>query len=114
MESFASFHNIIKVLTEFGLVGVVLLMWWYDNRLMRRLHEEHKEEITLILKRYQQDMAEQRQMYRDNVELVRNYDSINRDLKDIVVMNTQAMTKICHAVEKNQFCPVVRRKQGDP
>ena len=43
-----------------------------------------------------------------NVRLVEKYETIATDLKDVVIMNTQAMTKICDDIEKNQFCPMVR------
>jgi len=112
MEAFASFHSMLKVVTEFGLVGVILLMWWYDNRQMRRLQSDHKAEMETMLMTYRADVAEMRRMYESNVELVRGYDSVSRDLKDIVVTNTQAVTRVCDSIEKNQFCPIVRREQG--
>lgn len=35
------------------------------------------------------------QMYEDNVKLVKNYERLANDLKEVVVMNTQAMTRAC-------------------
>jgi hypothetical protein len=53
-------------------------------------------------------------MYENNVKLVESYQTTAGDLKEIVVMNAQAMTRLCDSIEKNQFCPVVRQGQRDP
>ena len=47
-------------------------------------------------------------MYKDNVSLVEELEEIANDLKDVVIMNTQAMTRLGDNIEKNQFCPMVR------
>lgn len=52
------------------------------------------------------------QMYENNVKLVRDYESVARDLKEVVVLNCQAMQKVCDKIDLNQFCPIVRREQG--
>jgi len=51
------------------------------------------------------------QMYENNVRLVEKYQEIAGDLKDVIVMNTQAFTRLEDAIEKNQFCPAVRLKK---
>src|SRR5512139_3213370 len=53
-------------------------------------------------------------MYENNVKLVQDYDSVARDLKEVVVVNCQAMQKVCDKVDMNQYCPIVRDKQGRP
>jgi hypothetical protein len=47
-------------------------------------------------------------MYTTNVALVKDYSSVSKDLKDLVVLNTQAMTNLTHDVRENQYCPQVR------
>lgn len=47
-------------------------------------------------------------MYEDNVGLVKGYQSVAGDLKDVVMMNTRALTRVCDAINQNQFCPMVR------
>jgi len=47
-------------------------------------------------------------MYESNVRLVEGYESISVDLREVVIMNTQAMTRACDAINQNQFCPMVR------
>ena len=37
MEVLSSFNTVITAAAKFGIIGVVLVMWWYDNRQMRRL-----------------------------------------------------------------------------
>lgn len=100
MEAFASFQTVLKVAAEFGLVGIVLIMWWIDRKDLRR-----------VLDQYQNDMTEIRQMYKNNVHLVEGYESLAGDLKDVIMMNTQAFTRLDDDIEKNQYCPTVRLKK---
>lgn len=96
MESM-SFASILKLLGEFGTVGLVIFLWWYDNK-----------RIWAVMERYERDMVEQRKMYENNVALTRQVANIAEDLRDIVIMNTQQMTHVEDAIKQNQFCPIVR------
>ena len=40
--------------------------------------------------------------------LVKNYNSVSKDLRDLVVLNTQALTGMQHDIRENQFCPQMR------
>lgn len=53
------------------------------------------------------------QMYENNVKLVKAYDEVSKDLKEVVVLNCQAMQKVCDKIDLNQFCPIVRRGQKE-
>ena len=97
MEAISSIHTIIKIAAEFGLVGVVLVMWWMDSNRIRKILDSYKE-----------DMGEMRQMYKNNVHLVESNEDLAKDLKDVVIMNTQAWQKSLDAINGNQFCPRVR------
>ena len=89
--------GVLKVLADFGTVGLIIYLWWSDNR-----------RIWAIMDQYKQDMGEQRKMYESNASLCRDFASITRDLRDIVTLNIQAMTEVKDAVNQNQFCPMVR------
>ena len=97
MEVFSSFHTILKAVAEFGLVGIILVMWWVDVK-----------NIKKILDCYKKDMAEMRQMYKNNVHLVEGYAKLANDLQDVIIMNTQAMTQMGDLINGNQYCPMVR------
>lgn len=47
-------------------------------------------------------------MYENNVKLVEASEGLSKDLKEIVIMNTQALTLLNKNIENNQFCPMVR------
>ena len=96
MDSF-SLSNIFKIAGDFGLVGLILFLWWLDNR-----------RIWAVMDQYKNDMAEQRKMYEANVSLCRDFASIAKDLRDIVTLNIQKMTEVDDAIRQNQFCPLVR------
>lgn len=103
-----SLEAIMKIFGEFGVVGIVVFMWWYDVKAMRKQSDEHKDEVTAILHGYKTDMADMRGMYERNAHLVERHEELSGDLKDVIIMNTQAMTKLAEHVKSNQFCPMVR------
>lgn len=99
---------VIEVISKFGTLGVLVVVWWTDRKQLREQHDMNKKELEQVLKRYGQDMVDMREMYKNNVTLVKNYENIAGDLKEVVIMNTQAMTQICTEIKTNQYCPMVR------
>jgi|GEM_PF-2964867 nitrogen fixation-related uncharacterized protein len=83
------FYKIIETALSLGALGIVLIFWYFD-----------KQQTDKVLAQYREDMLEQRKMYENNVELVRQYENLAGDLKDIIVMNTQAMTKLVDRIDK--------------
>jgi hypothetical protein len=83
--------TLLKTLSEFGTIGLILFLWWYDQRCIRQ-----------ILAQYKQDMDEQRKMYESNVSLCRSFADLSGDLKSIIVLNTQTLTRMCDRLEKNR------------
>lgn len=99
MDSF-SLTTLLKIFGDLGPIGLLIFLWWMDNR-----------RITNILELYKKDMNEQRKMYDANVSLCKDFASIANDLRDIVTLNIQAMTEVKDAINQNQFCPLVRVDQ---
>jgi hypothetical protein len=96
-----SFETFLSVLKEFGAFGFIAFMWWVDSK-----------NISKVLAQYREDMNEQRRMYENNAELVRKVTLIAEDLKDIVIMNTQAWIQVKDGIYGNQFCPMVRLEKS--
>lgn len=89
--------SVLKILGDFGTVGLVIFLWWNDNK-----------RIWEVLEQYKRDMNEQRKMYESNVSLCKDFASVTNDLRDIVTLNIQTMTECKDAINQNQFCPVIR------
>jgi len=75
--------------------------------------------IALVLtytqgKRFERRFEEVVRMYENNVSLAERQEEVARDLREVVIMNTQAMTKACDAINSNQFCPMVRLEKTAP
>jgi hypothetical protein len=51
-------------------------------------------------------------MYESNIILVKDYNSLADDLHDVVVMNTQAMTRLIDSISTNQYCPAIRLEKS--
>jgi len=89
--------GLFEVFKSFGVVGLVIVLWWVDSK-----------KVYKILEKYKADMAEQRRMYESNVSLVKDYQSVASDLKDIVILNTQTITQLNDEIRQNEFCPLQR------
>ena len=48
-------------------------------------------------------------MYENNVELVRQGQDMSKNLKDLIVLNTEVMTRLTDDIRSNQYCPANRR-----
>lgn len=107
MDSF-SLSNILKLVGDFGLVGLIVFLWWSDNKRIWEVIYQHKKDMATVMAQYQRDMAEQREMYKNNASLCRDFASIATDLRDIVTLNIRSVTELSDAVRQNQFCPLVR------
>lgn len=99
---------IIETISKFGTLGVLVVVWWTDRKQIREQHDANKKELEQVLNRYGRDMQDMRTMYESNVKLVKNYENIAGDLKEVVIMNTQAVTQMCAELQTNQYCPMVR------
>lgn len=89
--------GLFEVFKSFGVVGLVIVLWWIDSK-----------KVYKILEKYKEDMAEQRRMYESNVSLVKDYESIASDFKDLVIVNTQAITALSGEIRQNEYCPMQR------
>jgi hypothetical protein len=104
----SSLASVLKIAGDLGLVALVIYMWWSDNKCVWEVIKQHKTENAAVLERYKQDMIEQREMYRANASLCRDFASVATDLRDIVTMNIAKMTQVDAAILGNQFCPMMR------
>ncbi len=89
--------KVLQLVANFGMAGIVLLIWWVGQR-----------DIQRMLEQYRNDMIEQRQMYANNAELCKRYCQLAEDQRDVIVMNTQAITRLVSSIDGNQYCPMIR------
>ena len=102
------FNGILKILADFGLVGLIIYLWWADNKRIWAVMEKNKADLMAVLDQYKKDMIEQREMYRSNASLCRDFASIAADLRAVVTLNIQTMTRLDDGIRENQFCPLTR------
>ena len=92
-----SLSILLEVFKSFGFAGIIVVIWWIDSKNIRKILESYRDDTRKAVQRYE-----------DNVRLVTHYEELARDLKDVVMMNTQAMTQNYQAIKTNQYCPQVR------
>lgn len=99
-QSLINWASVADMIRAVGPMGVVLVLWFVSDR-----------DTKKILARYKQDMTDQRRMYENNVELVRQAVDIAKNQQDVIIMNTRMMQGLVDRIESNQFCPMVRLKK---
>jgi hypothetical protein len=69
--------------------------------------------VIQLISNFQVRKALERQiaMYETNVVLVKNYERLADDQKDIITLNTQAWIGVRDAIDRNEFCPVIRGRR---
>lgn len=97
----------VELIRILGLPGMIFLIWYFDRR-----------QIQGVLDKYDKDMGEMREMYKSNVRLVEETQSIGRNstelaraLKDIIVLNAQKFQELNGNITTNQYCPQVRLRK---
>jgi len=106
-----SLKTLIDLVSNFGMGGLVLVLSWLYQRQIDRILREEKKRHEELLGQYQRHFQEMKRMYENNADLVNRHLDISDDLKDIIVMNTQALTGLGDAIRSNEFCPLVRTKK---
>jgi hypothetical protein len=90
MDANMAYLEIIKMFLNLGPVIVILILGYLG-----------KLQIDKTLSQYREDMLEQRKMYESNVELVKQYQNLAGDLKDVITLNTRVMTQLVDRIEKD-------------
>ncbi len=111
-------NDIIGLIFKFGPIlgpsGVVFLLWYWSDKSATKMLRIYREDTMQWRREQEMALGEVRQMYIANVDLVKDYRSIANSLQDVVMLNTQTITRLCKTVEDNQYCPMVRLKKQAP
>lgn len=125
---FASF-----VFQTLGLPGLIFIVWWWDHKAQvkqreidqqqhakdreeyAKEREAHAKELAATLAQYREDVGAIKQLYKNNVELVNDYDKsqvrlekLYQETLSVIALNTQTVTHLVSAINTNQYCPEVR------
>jgi hypothetical protein len=103
--------QIIDLVSSFGIPGIIIIIWYFSEKSHERTLRAYREDVQRTLTQYHEEMIEQRRMYENNVELVKNCLDVSHNLKDVIILNTQSLTSLRDDINKNQFCPMVRLRK---
>lgn len=70
--------------------------------------ETYRSDTLDIVKELGKNQMATAQFYKDNVELVKNYQRIANDLSDLIVSNVSVLQRLAGLIENNMSCPAVR------
>jgi hypothetical protein len=106
---------ITEIIRGLGLGGIILIIWHFDNkRLEKRMDTERElrikeikvreEAISITLAAYREDVRVVSQYYKDNVDLVKHYESMSRELVEMVRLNTSAWQELTSFLKNKIPC----------
>ncbi len=102
-EIFTVIHAIISAVGPTGIVMVLFLMMLFGlapTVIIIGIWYVDKQKTDEILRSYSKDMQEIREMYVANAALVKRYEELATDLRGVVTLNTQAMTRLVDRIDK--------------
>ncbi|MFH2011695.1 MAG: hypothetical protein ABIJ37_03170 [Pseudomonadota bacterium] len=110
VEHIAVLGALASLLERVGVwpLGLILLLiiigpWLFAVFLVWTYQKRHEAVVEM-----HEDVVE---MYKNNVKLLEKDQCLAGDLKDVVIMNTTAMTRLVDSIHNNQYCPQVRLKK---
>lgn len=104
-----SLHQILSLgaaLQVGGPILAVLVIWYFGDKSRERDLKAYREDTNKILSSYQADMLAMRQMYDNNVLLVKNYQALCGDLKEIVMINSKGFQSLDDSIKRK--CAALR------
>ena len=113
-ETLATMTALITLLKSIGvlplsmiIVLIVLSPWVLMAIALQAMRKDQEKRNAETRERFEAVV----QMYKDNVELVKNYERVAEGLQDILILSTQTMTQVLSSVSNNLFCPLMRKDQ---
>lgn len=98
---------------KYGIAAVLVFLWYRNDLRYQEIITNYQANTGEILQKYERDMKEIRQMYENNVILVQTTQTLAKDQKDVIILNAQTNQRLADAIEKNQFCPAMRKENRE-
>ena len=92
--------SVLKILGDFGTLGLVIFLWWSDNK-----------RLYAILDQYKRDMSEQREMYKNNVKLVSAYETLASEHVDMIRLNVSTITELTTYLKTRTPCHMLIHRE---
>lgn len=116
-----SIREILAIASNFGISGLVLVLWWVGDRraqqqrqdadrVLQEQRQADAKSIQSVLDQYKDHFQAQLRQYENNVELVKAFRDLHESHQDLTIMTATGLSKLSEEVRTNQFCPVVRQK----
>ena len=91
-----------------GPILAVLVIWWIDRRDIQKILKMNTE----LMIAYREDTVKAMQLfenkYDNNILLVKSWERMSMDQKDVIITNTQALTRLADTLKYNRLCPNIK------
>jgi hypothetical protein len=98
--------HILAIIKEFGIPGLILLLWYLTMKSTNAALDAYRDDTNKILGAYKEDVQAMRQMYENNIMLVKSYQALCGDLKDIVILNSKGFQALDDSIKRK--CAALR------
>lgn len=102
--------TVMGVVYALGTPGLIIVLWWVDQRRIEQIQTAHSADVNRILQAYKEDVKKVSSFYHSSVKLVEAYEKLSGELSGVIHLNTQVSTRLVERIDSNMFCPLVREK----
>lgn len=98
----SGYVDIIKMILDLGPVGLMMIMWWFGKQQTDKMLTAYQADTQAILKQYHDDMVQHRADYANNIEFIKRYEALARDLKEVIMLVTQNLTQLTDCIKRGE------------
>jgi len=104
IAAISSLLGLLKMLSSWPIAGVILFMVIGPWILAIMLFHGHRKRFDQVVQMYESNVR----LLEETQRIATGLKELNGELKDVILLNSQAMQRVADLVETNQYCPMVR------
>jgi hypothetical protein len=107
--SYVAGFFLITFCSPVGFAVLAFQAWRKDSQKQQKMMDVFRLDMDTVLEKYGDHVRQLGRQYENNVELVKTTHTIASDYRDLLATCIQANTRLADVIEKNQFCPAMRK-----
>lgn len=107
--SYVASFFLVTFCSPIGFAALAFQAWRKDIQKQQKTMDTFQSDMNRVLEKYGDHVKQLGYQYEKNVELVKTTHLIVSDYRDLLATCIQSNTRLADVIEKNQFCPAMRK-----
>lgn len=107
--SYVAGFFLVTFCSPLGFAVLAFQAWRKDIQKQQKTIDMFQSEMNRVLEKYGEHVMQLGDQYEKNVELVKTTHTIACDYRDLLASSIHANTRLADVIEKNQYCPAMRK-----